>query len=63
MDYWGGGGGGKGYVGPLSNYWGGAAPPPPPIPTPMSVKLFRIIGDGDKPGTVTIGNIRRLYPV
>ena len=25
-----GGGGGKGYVGPLSNYWGGG-----PLPTPM----------------------------
>ena len=27
-----GGGGGKGYVGPLSNYWGPATPPPPPPP-------------------------------
>ena len=27
----GGGGGGKGYVGPLSNYWGGLAPPGPPL--------------------------------
>ena len=26
----GGGGGGKGYVGPLQNYWVGAAPSPPP---------------------------------
>ena len=33
-----GGGEGKGYVGPLSNYLGGAAPPPPwpPLPQPMS---------------------------
>ena len=38
MNYWGGGGGGgggggKGYVAPLSNYWGGEAGPP--LPTPM----------------------------
>ena len=40
MDYCGGGGGGgggKGYVGPLSNYWGGgeAGQSGPPLPTPM----------------------------
>ena len=32
------GGGAKGYVAPLSNYWGGGLPPPPlppPLPTPM----------------------------
>ena len=34
MDYWGGGGGGKGYVAPLSNYWG-PGPTGPPLPTPM----------------------------
>ena len=34
-----GGGAAKGYVGPLSNYWGGAGLPPP-LPTPM-------IGDSD----------------
>ena len=34
--YWGGGGGGgKGYVPPLSNYWGGGCPSPP-NPTPSS---------------------------
>ena len=40
MNYWGWeGGGGKGYVEPLSNYWGGVVlpppPPPPPLPTPV----------------------------
>ena len=34
VDYWGGGGVAK--VGPLSNYWGGAAPPPPAGPQPSS---------------------------
>ena len=28
---------GKGYVGPLSNYWGVGLPPGPHLPTPMIV--------------------------
>ena len=39
VDYW----GTKGYVAPLSNYWGAAPPPPcrPPLPTPMIfLRLF-----------------------
>ena len=39
MDYW--GGGGKGYVAPLSNYWGGGAGPP--LPTPMKKKNISLI--------------------
>ena len=37
--------GAKGYVAPLSNYWGPAPPPPlappppPPLPKPMSMDL------------------------
>ena len=42
----GGGGGGKGYVGPLSNYWGGLAPPtplaPPPLPSPMDMASHKL---------------------
>ena len=30
-----GGGGGKGYVAPLSNYWGGGGGLAPSLPTPM----------------------------
>ena len=37
------GGGGKGYVGPLSNYWGACPPPPPPPPPPSSYAYVRCV--------------------